>query len=151
MTDTPDTPEPQDPALPAKSDGRFKPGDQWRGNAAGRSKGVKNRITLQRLLVEEELRESLQVRAQDLLQEAIKMAMSGNDKIMRTLLDKLLATPKHAEDEQAKDTSINVTINDLSSSPQRIATVQRGTDKLQISSLPASPRVIEHQPKDSEK
>lgn len=128
---------------PSAKDGRFKPGAEWRGNATGRSKGTKNRITLQRLLVEEELRETLAVDAQALLKKAVLMALDGNDKIMRTLLDKLMATPKNTEDESAKDTSINVTISDLSvASPQRVATVSRGADSISIT--PA--RIIEHKP-----
>lgn len=115
--------------------GQFLPGEKWDGNSKGRAKGVKNRITLQRLLVEETLRNKLGIKAEDLLQKAIEMAMSGDDKIMRTLLDKLLATPKNSEDGDAKDNAITVNINDLSgSSPRPVATVSRGNQTLTIPS-----------------
>jgi hypothetical protein len=147
----------QDASVPARSTkGQFLPGEQWAGNAKGRAKGVKNRITLQRLLVEETLRNKLGIKAEDLLQKAIEMAMGtpakdgqpgtpGNDKIMRTLLDKLLATPKNSEDGDAKDNAITVNINDLSgSSPRPVATVSRGNQTLSI------PRVTSTETGDSD-
>lgn len=145
MTD--DTPEQPQDKLPAKDDGRFKPGEAWKGNSAGRAKGTKNRITLQRLLLEERLRERLEVDAEEILVKAIEMAKSGDDKIMRTLLDKLLTTPKNAEDDTGKDTSIHVTISDLSSANPKMLTAERGTERI---SIPTA-RVIEHDPGDSEK
>jgi hypothetical protein len=125
--------------------GQFLPGDKWEGNAKGRAKGVKNRITLQRLLVEERLRDKLNIKAEDILAQAVEMAMGGNDKIMRTLLDKLLATPKNSEDGDAKDNSVSITINDLSgSAPKPVATVSRGAQTLTI------PRVTSTEAGDSD-
>jgi hypothetical protein len=112
--------------------GQFLPGEKWDGNAKGRAKGVKNRITLERLLLEEKLRNKLGFKAEDLLAKAIEMAMGGDDKIMRTLLDKLLATPKNSEDGDAKDNTVNVVINDLSGSanPRPVATISKGSQSL---------------------
>lgn len=137
----------QDPQVPTRSPrGQFLPGDRWEGNAKGRAKGVKNRITLQRLLVEEKLRDTLGIKAEDILAKAVAMAMEGNDKIMRTLLDKLLATPKNSEDGDAKDNSVQITINDLSGSanPKSVATISKGPQTLTI------PRVTSTEDGDSD-
>lgn len=135
-------PTPAEPETPAKRDTRFQPGEAWKGNSSGRARGTKNRITLQRLLLEEKLREQLEVSAAEILEKAITMAKEGNDKIMRTLLDKLLTTPKNAEDDTGKDTSISVTINDLSGKAP--VQVEKGRQTLTINAEPV--RVIEHNP-----
>lgn len=90
---------------------RFKPGAEWTGNAKGKAKGTKNKITVQRLLMESHLRDRLSVNAEDLLERAVLMAMGGSEKIMALLLDKLIASPKNAEDEAPKDASITLNIN----------------------------------------
>lgn len=93
---------------------------EWKGNKEGRPKGIKNRITVQRLLMEEKLREQLGVNAEQLVAQAILMALNGNDRVMRVLLDKLLSTPKNSDDADSKDNSIQVVITNLTnpSSPQ---------------------------------
>lgn len=105
------------PKAPTKSDGKFKAGAEWTGNKNGRPKGIKNRITVQRLLQEEELREQLAVNASQLMAKAILMAMDGNDRVMRALLDKLLATPKHSDDQDTQDRSVHVVIKNLTTPP----------------------------------
>lgn len=128
---------PGDASVPVRRpDGTFLPGAQWSGNSKGRAKGVKNRITLERLLVEEKLRDKLGFRAEDLLQRAIEMAMEGNDKIMRTLLDKLLATPKNTEDDAGQDRSVQITINDLSGVAKPVS-VNKGNQTLRVGAIDA--------------
>lgn len=126
--------------VPAKRDTRFKPGDAWTGNSKGRAKGIKNRITLKRLLLEEDLRDQLEVNARDIMAKAILMALNGDDKIMRVLLDKLMASPKNAEDDAAQDKSINVVIQDLSGQPKAVE-VQKGG---------VTARIIEHKPQNGD-
>jgi hypothetical protein len=87
------------------------------GNPAGRVKGLRNKITLERLLLEDMLRQTLVTESPRLLKQAIKMAMQGNDRIMRALLDKVLATPKHDDAGEAKDNEIKILIQNLTSSP----------------------------------
>jgi len=41
----------------------------------------------------------------------------GNDRIMRALLDKVLATPKHDDAGEAKDNEIKILIQNMTSSP----------------------------------
>ena len=101
--------------VPVKRDsrGRFPVGVS--GNPVGRAKGTKNRITLARLMLEEILRESLTEKGPALMKKAIAMAMKGDDKIMRVLLDKMLASPRGEDSADAKDTEVRVTVHNLTS------------------------------------
>src|SRR5688572_22434082 len=103
MTDeTAKAPEAPD-ALPVVRDekGRFPAGVS--GNPAGRTKGTKNEMTLAQLLLENELREALTKKGPKLMHKAIRMALKGDDKIMRVLLDKMLATPRTDDDGATED------------------------------------------------
>ena len=122
--------------------GRFLRGHS--ANPAGRVKGLRNKITLERLLLEDMLRQTLVQKSPGLLKRAIKMAMGhecdechvehkdengkpvrppcggyrpGNDRVMRALLDKVLATPKHDDAGEAKDNEIKILIQNLTNSP----------------------------------
>ena len=122
--------------------GRFLKGHS--ANPAGRVKGLRNKITLERLLLEDMLRQTLIQKSPALLKRAIKMALGhecdecwvevkdengkrlpptcggyrpGNDRIMRALLDKVLATPKHDDAGEAKDNEIKILIQNLTNSP----------------------------------
>lgn len=95
--------------------GKFLKGHS--GNPAGRVKGLRNKITLERLLLEDMLRQTLVQESPKLLKQAVKMAMQGNDRIMRALLDKVLATPKHDDAGEAKDNEIKILIQNLTNSP----------------------------------
>lgn len=94
------------------SNGKFVKGSS--GNLAGRSKGIRNKITFERLALEDTLREVLAKHSPKLLEKAILMGLNGNDRIMRALLDKLLATPKHDDPGEARDNKIEVVIQSLS-------------------------------------
>ena len=110
MTDTP-TETVEQPVVKRTTAGQFIKGQS--GNPAGRTKGTKNRITIARLMLEEGLRDTLGHKGPALLEKAIQMAMKGNDKIMRVLLDKMLATPKGEDGENARDTEITVNVHNL--------------------------------------
>jgi len=97
--------------------GRFVKGHS--GNPAGRTRGIRNKITLERLLLEDTLRQSLATKSPKLLEKAIEMALEGNDRIMRALLDKVLATPKHDDPGEAKDNEIKILIQNLTSGSAR--------------------------------
>ena len=113
---------PSDLPVPAPRDdkGRFPAGVS--GNPAGRAKGTKNRITLERLLLEEKLRGALSEEGPKIMKKAIKMALEGNDKVMRVLLDKMLATPKGDDSDNAPDRDIKILVQNLTSqAPDRPA------------------------------
>lgn len=93
--------------------GRFPAGTS--GNPAGRAKGTKNRITLARLLLEEQLRTQLTTNGPAILKKAIEMSLEGDQKVMRVLLDKILATPRGDDNESARDTEVRVIVQNLTS------------------------------------
>lgn len=108
--------------------GRFKPG--YSGNYKGRTRGIRNKITLERLLVEDMLRVAISKKSPALITKALDMALAGNEKVMRVLLDKLLSTPKHDDPSEAKDNSVKVVIQNLTNEarsrlggPQELPTV----------------------------
>lgn len=128
--------------VPRTEGGKFLKGHS--GNPAGRVKGLRNKITLERLLLEDVLRQTLVKQSPVLLNKAIGMAMGhecdqcfvpvvdengnkappacggfrpGNDRIMRALLDKVLATPKHDDAGEAKDNEIKILIQNMTASP----------------------------------
>lgn len=106
---------PVQPVVREEGTGHFVKGHS--GNPAGRVKGLRNKITLERLLLEDMLRQTLVSKSPKLLDHAIKMALGGNDRIMRALLDKVLATPKHDDAGEAKDNEIKILIQNLTNSP----------------------------------
>lgn len=118
--------------------GAILPG--YTGNMAGRTRGIRNKLTLDRLMLEDKLRTALERRSPKLLEKAIDMAMGheceecrtpqydekgkpvtpscggrreGNDRIMRAFLDKLLSTPKHDDPGEAKDNEVKILIQNM--------------------------------------
>lgn len=120
---------------PVKRDhkGRFPKGVS--GNPLGRAKGTKNRITLARLLLEEELREQLSTNGPKIMRKAIKMALEGDDKIMRVLLDKMLATPKGDDAADAKDNEVRINITNLTSGAPAATKVEGDRVRVSIPNL----------------
>lgn len=125
-------PAPAQDVVPARDEkGRFPAGVS--GNPAGRAKGAKNRITLERLLLEEQLRTALSEKGPEILKKAVKMALDGNDKVMRVLLDKMLATPKGDDSEGAADRDIKVIVQNLTTtSPESRPPIEGAVIRTQI-------------------
>lgn len=98
------------------SEGNTKPEKPWlwkpgqSGNPNGRPKGAKNKVTIIREYVEQELTEMLAEDAQAVLKVAIDRAKDGNDAMLKLLLDKLLPMRK-AEDGNQKKSTPSITIN----------------------------------------
>jgi len=99
-------------------DGTFPVGAS--GNPNGRPKGARNRITLARLLVEEQLRSDMAPQARKLLQKAIEMALEGNEKMLSLLVDKVLTTPKDAPDEGESGKDIKIIIQNLTGAAKTV-------------------------------
>lgn len=102
---------------PRTESGRFVKG--FSGNPAGRTKGIRNKITFERLMLEDALRQTLATKSTELLEKAIDMALEGNDRVMRALLDKVLSTPKHDDPGEAKDNEIKILIQNLTNGSAR--------------------------------
>lgn len=91
--------------------GTFAPGIS--GNPNGRAKGSRNKITLQRLELEEAMRGDLGKVGRKILKKAIELALDGNEAMLKLLLDKSLATLRNEDVGETRDTEIRVEINNL--------------------------------------
>jgi len=100
----------------------FKKGDDPR-RQLGRAKGSKNRVTLLRLDLEEELRGELKKEGMKVLRTAIKLAKAGDPKVIKVLLDKMLASPKGDDPDNAKDSEVTVVIQNLTHGDQKTAVI----------------------------
>lgn len=126
---------PDKPPVVRTDKGQFVKGVS--GNPVGRAKGTKNKITLARLLLESELRETLTSEGPKLMRKAISMAMGakgkpGNDKIMRVLLDKMLATPRGDDSDQGGDRDVKVIIENHTG-PKNVTPVIEGHSTVRLS------------------
>lgn len=61
------------------------------------------------------------------MKKAVKMALEGNDKVMRVLLDKMLATPKGDDSDGATDRDIKVIVQNLTTTSQEARPAIEGT------------------------
>ena len=84
------------------------------GNPAGRPKGAKNRVTLMKVALELDLRTRLKHDAQEILDKAISMAKSGDQAMIKLLIDKMIPTSKAIDDEPTKE-RVQVVISQLPS------------------------------------
>lgn len=107
VSNTPTVVEDED-LIPQKDPetGKFLTGNQL----GGRVKGSRNKITKLRLEMEEALRLNLRARAEELLERAIDMAMAGDSNVMKSLLDKVLTTPKDDEEANKRPDSVKVIV-----------------------------------------
>ena len=108
----------------------FSKGDDAR-RQNGRMQGSKNKVTLLRLELEEALRDELQGEGLEILRKAISMAKAGNEKVIKVLLDKMLASPKGEDGESVKDNDVHITIQNLTHGEQstQVATIQHVKDE----------------------
>lgn len=117
-------------ALPRTRKGGFPKGPHP-DRQVGRKPGSKNKITFLRLELEEALRNQLRDDGLEILNKAIAMAKNGNEKVIKVLLDKMLASPKGDDGESVKDNDVRITIQNLTHGEQttQVATVPRVTVK----------------------
>jgi len=143
MTDdtakTPEVPEVPKPLVSRDDKGRFPAGVS--GNPGRRSKGTKHAITLARLLLAEQLREALTDKGPKLMHKAIRMALKGDDKIMRVLLDKMLATPRTDDTDASEDRDINVVINNFTDGKPQGRTIEGTVIKIPLPPSKGIPQV----------
>jgi hypothetical protein len=109
-----------------KPNGQFPKGGHP-DRQVGRKPGSKNRVTFLRLELEEALREQLRGDGLEILNKAISMAKNGNEKVIKVLLDKMLASPKGDDAAEAKDNDVRITIQNLTHGEQttQVATIPR--------------------------
>lgn len=105
------------PVAKRRRDGTFLPGPNP-DRQVGRKPGSKNKVTLLRLELEESLRHELKGEGLEILRRAIEMAKQGNEKVIKVLLDKMLASPKGDDSESVKDNDVRITIQNLTHGEQ---------------------------------
>ena len=144
-TPSPRTPARLDAALspnltnpPARTKAGTFPKGYHPDRQVGRKPGSKNKITFLRLELEEALRNQLRDDGMDILNKAISMAKAGNEKVIKVLLDKMLASPKGEDSDSVKDNDVRITIQNLT----------HGEQKTQIAATPRV-NVLDLKPEES--
>lgn len=93
----------------SSKDTQFPPNTS--GNPSGRPKGSKNKITLQKMMLEEQLRDASMSRMPEVLDKAFELALQG-DRTMLKLLLELHMSKGISEEKQAQEkVSIQITTN----------------------------------------
>jgi hypothetical protein len=129
-----DNPDDTSDVIPSKcpETGKFLTGNKL----GGRVKGSRNQITKLRLETEEALRLCLRGRSEELLNAAITQALNGDSNVMKSLLDKILTTPKDDEDKNAKPEAVKVIVVTTPSGEQPRITVMKAGDRPVIDVTP---------------
>jgi hypothetical protein len=99
----------------------WKPGQS--GYPAGRPKGSKNRITVQKLAIEEALRDQLNLEMPEILLKAIEMAKGGDRSMIKLLVEMTMSKPQTSDDEAEGKERVKVTIRNLTlehKTPERV-------------------------------
>lgn len=89
----------------------WKPGQS--GNPVGRPKGSKNRISAQKLAIEEALRDQLNMDMPEILLKAIELAKDGDRAMIKLLVEMTMSKPQATEDQDAGKERVKVTIRNL--------------------------------------
>ena len=129
QVNTPEKADSEQKVAKRRPNGQFPKG-KHPDRQVGRPKGAKNKITFLRLELEEALRNQLKDDGLEILQKAISMAKNGNEKVMKVLLDKMLASPKGDDSSEAKDNDVRITIQNLT----------HGEQTTQVATLPRKPK-----------
>lgn len=80
------------------------------GNPAGRPKGVKNKITLMKQMLEGELRAQIGPEMAAVVAKALEMAKDGNEAMIKLFVDKTVPTTKAGEDGEPVDNRIQILV-----------------------------------------
>lgn len=89
----------------------WKPGQS--GNPTGKVPGSKNRITAQKLGIEESLRGQLNQYMPEILQAAVEKALNGDRVMQMFLLGLCISKPAAVEDSNSGKEKVKVTIRNL--------------------------------------
>lgn len=82
-------------------------------NPAGRPKGAKNKITLLKYAIENDLREQMKGEMSEILKKGLKMAKEGNEDMIKYFLDKWVTPAKVSYDEDAPKERVQIVIGRL--------------------------------------
>lgn len=105
----------------------------WRkgqsGNPAGRPKGVKNKITLMKQVLEGELRAQIGPEMAAVVAKALEMAKDGNEAMIKLFVDKTVPTTKAGDDSEPTDNRIQIMVGKMPDRKEDAA-VQVNGDKI---------------------
>jgi hypothetical protein len=82
-------------------------------NLNGRPKGSRNRITAQKLGIEEALRDQLNLEMPEVLLKAIELAKKGDRTMIKLLVEMTMSKPQAVEDESSGKEKIQITVRKL--------------------------------------
>jgi hypothetical protein len=83
------------------------------GNLGGRPKGSRNRITQQKLGIEEALRDQLNEYVPEVMQKCIEMALKGDRAMIKLLIEMTMSKPHQVEDESHGKERVQITVRKL--------------------------------------
>lgn len=108
---------------------QFKDGTS--GNPQGRPKGSKNKITLQKLMLEEQLRDASKDRMGDVLNKAFELALAGDRTMLKLLLELHMSKGVADMDKATEKVSIQISTTgnvDKQKQPDAAQTILEGTN-----------------------
>jgi hypothetical protein len=88
-----------------------KPGEVRNPN--GRPKGSRNRITQQKLGIEEALRDQLNMEMPEILLQAVEMAKKGDRAMIKLLIEMTMSKPQALEDESSGKERVQIVVRKL--------------------------------------
>lgn len=91
----------------------LKHGVEAQPNRLGRPKGSRNRITAQKLAIEEALRDQLNLEMPEILLKAIEMAKKGDRAMIKLLVEMTMSKPQAVEDESSGKERVQITVRKL--------------------------------------
>jgi len=86
---------------------------EWLRGKGGRTKGSRNRITAQKLQIEEALRDQLNLEMPEILLKAVEMAKKGDRAMIKLLVEMTMSKPQAVEDESSGKEKIQITVRKL--------------------------------------
>lgn len=91
--------------------GKFLPGES--GNPAGRPEGIRNQITIRKLLLENTITEELEGAIVDMIHVAIRMAKDGDKQMLKLLVGDIMSAVRNSTDKGPSDSKIHITITNM--------------------------------------
>jgi hypothetical protein len=96
-------------------------------NPLGRPKGSRNRITQQKLGIEEALRDQLNMEMPEILLQAVEMAKKGDRAMIKLLIEMTMSKPQALEDESSGKERVQIVVRKLTLEQPKNEKVIEGT------------------------
>jgi hypothetical protein len=86
---------------------------KWLIGTGGRKPGSRNKITAQKLQIEEALRDQLNQYMPEVIQKAIEMAIKGDRTMIKLLVEMTMSKPQAVDDESSGKERVQITVRKL--------------------------------------